>query len=238
MNEKDKLKETLSALLDNEAGKVDQLELRRLVRSLEDYPDLVETYQRYTLARVTINGETVPTTSRLLFSNVRAAIDQEEMDEVLPAPFVTSATWRQQLSLSGRNGLKALGRVAIAASVAVVAVLVVEHQTPTAAPVMTAQTTVATSNNAAHVAELPLEHNNRLFDPNVMTVSAGDRQPFEQPVDHTKNAATGCVISALRADNSTLVWERELPAGYVLCKQSDHGKSCESVAAKIGCYLN
>jgi len=238
MNEKDKLKETLSALLDNEAGKVDQLELRRLVRSLEDYPDLVETYQRYTLARVTINGETVPTTSRLLFSNVRAAIDQEEMDEVLPASSAASATWRQQFSLSGRNGLKALGRVAIAASVAVVAVLVVEHQTPTTVHVMTAQTTAAPSNTTAHVVELPAEHNNRLFDPNVMTVSAGDHQPFERPVDNSKNAITGCVISTLRADSSTLVWEKELPAGYVLCKQNDQSKSCESVASKIGCYLN
>lgn len=52
------LKETLSALLDHEAGKVDALELRRLARALEQDPELLLSYQRYTLASAAMRGET------------------------------------------------------------------------------------------------------------------------------------------------------------------------------------
>ncbi len=242
MNEKEKLKETLSALFDNEAGKVDQLELRRLVRSLDENPDLIETYQRYTVARAVLRGESSSASFPHLLTNVRAALEQESMDEVTPA-IADNLSRRSTLN---KNWLKVTGRVAIAASVAVLAVYVVQNQLP--APdkvnaVAVQQVEVVKPNEVVRpavssVAELPVERNNRLLNPDVMTVSAGDRQAYDQPVDNRANVLTGCTISTLRADRSALVWEKDLPAGYVLCKQSDKTGQCESVAAKIGCYLN
>jgi len=242
MNEKEKLKETLSALFDNEAGKQDQLELRRLVRSLDDNPELIETYQRYMLTHATQKGEPLPILSQGLLNNVRAALEQETMEEVLPDISVTIN--KNNTSGLSLRWLKSLGRVAVAASVAVMAVYVVEHQvlSPSASIARNAATQMPApdmvSNTVASGTAEVNEHNNRLLNPDVMTVSAGDRQPFDRPVDSATKSSPGCTIGALRSDNSERVWEKELPAGYVLCKQKDQSKQCESVTSKIGCYLN
>ncbi|GIT22678.1 MAG: hypothetical protein CM1200mP40_23600 [Gammaproteobacteria bacterium] len=55
-------KESLSALLDNEA---DDLELRRLLKSYESDPEIRETWERYSLAQALLHGETVPISSNL-----------------------------------------------------------------------------------------------------------------------------------------------------------------------------
>ena len=236
MSEKEKLQETLSALFDNEAGKVDQLELRRLVRSLDDHPELIETYQRYMRTRAALKGESISALAPDLLGNVRAALEQEAMEEFTPAASMTMNQQRVGSHRLGISGLKALGRIAIAASVAVVAVYVVQDRLPVYANPVAVQ--VPVSGAVSGVPELLVEHNNRLLNPNVMTVSAGDRQPFERSVDGVAKTSPGCMLSAPRLDSSELVWEIELPAGYVLCKQNQQTQQCESVVSKIGCYLN
>jgi len=240
MNEKEKLKETLSALFDNEAGKQDQLELRRLVRSLDDNPDLIETYQRYLFTHATLKGEPLPILSQGLLNDVRAALEQETMEEVIPD--ISASINKNNTSGLNLRWLKSLGRAAVAASVAVMAVYVVEHQTLSASVASNATTPIpvldVASNAVASGITETSEHNNRLLNPDVMTVSAGDRQPFDRPVDSSAKYSPGCTIGALRSDNSERVWEKELPAGYVLCKQKSQSSQCESVTSKIGCYLN
>lgn len=234
MNEKEKLKETLSALFDNEAGKVDQLELRRLVRSLDDNPDLIETYQRYVLMRATLKGEPLPIVASALLDNIRVAVDQETMEE--PAAALTGNKNSHVVGKSNPGWLKSLGRVAIAASVAVVAVYVIDHQSVSMTNTVAMQ--MPAVNATPNTVEISAERNNRLLNPEVMTVSAGDRRPFEKPVENTSKASSGCALSSPRADNSDLVWEKELPSGYVLCKQGLQSGQCESMTSKIGCYLN
>jgi len=223
MSDHQKLKETLSALLDNEAGKLDQLELRRLVRSLDENPELVETYQRYLLARTSLKGEPLPANSLLV--NVRSALEQEEMEEVIYSP--SAITGKDD---SKRNWLKAVGRFAIAASVAVIAITVVQLRSVNA--VKRVDITIQPEQVSSEVATT---HSNRVLNPEVMTVSAGDRQAFEQT---RQNQTSGCVLSQPRADKSNLIWEKELPEGYVFCKQNGQTRQCEAISTKIGCYLN
>jgi len=228
MSDHQKLKETLSALFDNEAGKVDQLELRRLVRSLEDNPDLIETYQRYTLTRAVLNRDLIYSSSNHLLADVRAALEEEEMDAVEPQPVATGVSGGNNATPQKMPWLGAIGRIAIAASVAIVAVYLVQ-----------VQPAVTVGNSAESIATNTVtERSNRILNPRVLTVSAGDDHPYPQVREDSARLPTGCVISALRADSSNLVWKKELPAGYVLCKQNAPAGSCESVSSKIGCYLD
>ena len=50
-------KETLSALLDNEA---DDLELRRLLKSIDSNPELAETWERYCLEQSLMHDPATP----------------------------------------------------------------------------------------------------------------------------------------------------------------------------------
>lgn len=228
MSDYEKLKETLSALVDDEAGKIDQLELRRLARSLENYPDLIEIYQRYTLTHAVMSGDVAHVASTNFVANVQAALDQENMAEI-PAAHVVSP----KIKTNTFNWFKSAGRVAIAASVAVVAVYLV--QTPSSSSPPALSTTVALQ---PPIKDAVTDSSNRILNPRVMTVSAGDGQASDRPVESQSHVSAGCEISALRADSSDLIWEKELPAGYVLCKQNDQSKECESASSKIGCYLN
>lgn len=220
MSDHQKLKETLSALFDNEAGKEDQLELRRLARALDSDPELIETYRRYVLTRAVLRGES--SSPDHFVTSVRAALEQERMEN---PSLATVAAKKPDL-----NWFKIAGRAAIAASVAVVAVYLVQLQLPKAdlalppAPIVAANTQT--------------DPNNRVLSPSVMTVSTGGGQLLPQVHETRGTLPVGCVVSILRADSSDLVWEKELPAGYVLCKQNEQTKQCEAVASKIGCYLN
>ena len=51
-NDADNSSETISALLDNEA---DDLELRRFLKSCEQDPNLLETWERYSLVQSALN---------------------------------------------------------------------------------------------------------------------------------------------------------------------------------------
>jgi len=98
-------KESLSALLDNET---DDLELRRLLQSMADNPDLCDTWSRYNLAQSVLHDAGMPVSPSL---SVR--INQQLQSETaLRAVTKTSSVWQQTLS-----------KFAIAASVAAVFVV-------------------------------------------------------------------------------------------------------------------
>ena len=97
--------ESLSALLDNEA---DDLELRRLLQSMADNPDLAHTWSRYNLAQSVLHDAGMPVSPAL-----SARVNQQlQTEPALPAVTKTSSVWQQTLS-----------KFAIAASVAAVFVV-------------------------------------------------------------------------------------------------------------------
>lgn len=109
-NSENSVKETLSALLDNEA---DDLELRRLLRTLDDSPaaeraDLEATWSRYHLAQSVLRDAGVPVSAGL-----QQRLQAQLTDE--PAHGGGPRAWQQQLA-----------RLAVAASVAVIVVLGVQ----------------------------------------------------------------------------------------------------------------
>lgn len=94
-------KESLSALLDNEA---DSLELRRVLKACEKDPSLLETWERYNLVQSVLHESAVPVGSTL--SNRIA--DQLATESPLTIA-TTTFSWKQGLT-----------KMAIAASVAAV----------------------------------------------------------------------------------------------------------------------
>ena len=93
-------KESLSALLDNEAN---ELELRRLLKSYESNSEIADTWERYNLVQALLHADAVP---------VSAAFKQRVQQQIaaeaaLPTPRFTG--WQQNLT-----------KIAIAASVAAV----------------------------------------------------------------------------------------------------------------------
>lgn len=94
------LRETLSALMDDEA---EQLELRRVLHAGEQDPDVRRSWERYQLARSVMHKE--PWQPGIdLTAGIAAALADEPAPVV--APTVASSRWKVQL-----------GRVAVAASV-------------------------------------------------------------------------------------------------------------------------
>ncbi|MDP5071360.1 MAG: sigma-E factor negative regulatory protein [Congregibacter sp.] len=94
--------ETLSALADDDAQ---ELELRRVLRAMEDGPQLRKRWYRLQVARSVLHGEPIIPAPDFVLS-VRAAIDAE------PAMNSSAGNWR-----------RALGSFAVAASVAAVVVV-------------------------------------------------------------------------------------------------------------------
>lgn len=94
--------ETLSAMLDGEA---EELEVRRLLRDLEAQPEERQRWERYHLARAALHGEPLHSTAGFSVA-LRAALDAE------PVSKGGSGGWR-----------RAVGSLAVAASVAMVVVL-------------------------------------------------------------------------------------------------------------------
>jgi len=105
MGDNDKrIHESLSALMDGEASEMETL---RLLRGMEQGPELRETWQRYHLAAAALRRDLPPRMTDLS-SRISAAIDAEE------APSRT---------FNFNRVLQPLSKVAVAATVAVVAVL-------------------------------------------------------------------------------------------------------------------
>ncbi|MBL4582571.1 MAG: sigma-E factor negative regulatory protein [Gammaproteobacteria bacterium] len=103
-------RETISALLDNEA---DDLELRRFLKSCEQDPALLETWERYSLAQSALH-ESIKPVSASLSQRIAAQIEQEaplSAAPVAPAQF----SWKDGVA-----------KLAIAASVAAVFLVAVQ----------------------------------------------------------------------------------------------------------------
>lgn len=102
MSDTTRLKESLSAVMD---GVAEEMELHRTLKAVSDNPELRQSWHRYQLARSAMRGE-LPEVSVDLSTAISAAINNEH-------------------SLSPALGrvLKPLTRIAIAASVTIVAVL-------------------------------------------------------------------------------------------------------------------
>ena len=84
-------RESLSALLDNEA---DDLELLRLLRSMETNPEFAQTWERYNLVQSLLHNTGVSVSSDLA-----AGIEQRIQDEPkLSMPGKPLSRWQQTLS--------------------------------------------------------------------------------------------------------------------------------------------
>lgn len=105
-NTKQNLCESLSALMDSEA---EELELRRLLRESAGNAEIVDTWHRYQIAASAMRRE-LPSRFQDISGRISAAIDQEQVP-------VTPAT----------RFLQPLGKVAIAASVAAVAIFGIQN---------------------------------------------------------------------------------------------------------------
>lgn len=104
-----KVQESLSALMDNEA---DDLELRRILKSCEQQPELMATWERYHLVRSVLQGNARPVSPTL-----SQRIAAEIAAETIPAQSRISSHSRWQ---------QVFGKVAIAASVAMVFIVAMQ----------------------------------------------------------------------------------------------------------------
>ncbi|MDN3526126.1 sigma-E factor negative regulatory protein [Halomonas sabkhae] len=92
-------RESLSALMDNEG---DELELRRVLKSLDDEPDAADAWRRYHLMRSMLRHESDVDTSTDLSAGVMARLEEEP----LPASEPTPAS-RRSLPLARSAGVAA-----------------------------------------------------------------------------------------------------------------------------------
>jgi len=230
------LKETLSALLDHEAGKVDALELRRLARALEQDPELLLSYQRYTLASAAMRGETFSPGADFL-GRVQQAIASD------------TATPASERALQ-KPWLKMAGQWAVA----VVAIWWAQTQQ------VSDPRNVPVGADASAAIEVE-DHNtlgstthNRSINPRVLTVSAGHSAASK--VNPTKvnssqldpsqlNASKRgqsklqggeCIVAEHLPADGTLR-RLQLPEGYVLCQMDQDRQRCHSVSASVACYV-
>lgn len=116
------LAESVSALADDEAS---ALELHRLLKASETDPEIKAVWSRYQLIGSAMRRELPAVQVGDLASRISAAIEQEDLysSESLPAPSEASGEERRRFG----GWWQQLGRVAVAASVAVVAVIGVQQ---------------------------------------------------------------------------------------------------------------
>ncbi|GAA5178801.1 MULTISPECIES: sigma-E factor negative regulatory protein [Halomonadaceae] len=146
----DKLRESLSALMDNEG---DELELRRALKSLDDSPETADVWRRYHLARSLMRREHGVAMQVDLSAGIIARI----ADEPVPTPGESVVARRH-------GGLSFSGSAAVAATVSVLVisgVQVYNSLNPAAPDELTRQTAsgsgVATGGNGASLASAPLD---------------------------------------------------------------------------------
>ena len=97
----DRNKESLSAMLDNEA---DELELRRILKASEQSPELAETWERYNLVQSALHDSVKP-----LGAGLRQRIAAQIAVEDTPTKTKSTSSWQQGMA-----------KLAVAASVALV----------------------------------------------------------------------------------------------------------------------
>ncbi len=117
-------KESLSALLDNEA---DDLEIRRVLKYCEQNPALLETWERFSLVQALLHEPAVPVSADLALA-ISAQIAEE--------PLAVSAHSVKPAIGKPSNWQQYFAKVAIAASVALVFIVAVQSSLDnTAVPV-------------------------------------------------------------------------------------------------------
>lgn len=156
-SDSDTVNETLSALMDDEAQ---EFELRRLLKSLDSEPQVLERWFRYQAAREALTGAPVSADSSFAAS-VRAALDEE------PAHKASSA--------SG-GWLQAVGGFAVAASVAFVVVIGGQQL---------AETSASGVEQVARVAPIPVGVVNTTGAIPVQASFGTTALPVLQPADRT-----------------------------------------------------
>jgi len=104
-------KESLSALLDNEA---DDLEIRRVLKYCEQDPTLLETWERFSLVQALLHEPAVP---------VSANLAQAISAQIATPPLAVSAQSVRPSSIWQQNFTK----LALAASVALVFIVAVQY---------------------------------------------------------------------------------------------------------------
>ena len=107
-------KESLSALLDNEA---DDLEIRRVLKYCEQDPALLETWERFSLVQALLHEPAVPVSADLAPA-ISAQIAQE--------PLAVSARSVEPATGKPSSWPQYLAKVAVAASVALVFIVAVQ----------------------------------------------------------------------------------------------------------------
>ncbi len=111
-NDSENISETISALLDNEA---DDLELRRFLKSCEQDPTLLETWERYSLVQSALH-ESVRPVKVSLSQRIATQIEQEApLSATATAATPVQSTWKESFT-----------KMAIAASVAAVFLVTVQ----------------------------------------------------------------------------------------------------------------
>lgn len=114
----DRMKESLSALVD---GQADELEIRRLLNATEENEELRDSWNRYQMMGALMRDE--PVTSIDLSKGIMQAIAGEPMDEVPVASNVSGSDVVHNEE-SGRSGARRwMASGAVAASVAVAVLL-------------------------------------------------------------------------------------------------------------------
>lgn len=214
------LNETLSALVDNEAGKTDVLELRRLVRAMENDPGLAERYQRFSVGSAVMRGEaiTVPTD---FLSRVQKGID---------AGSGGTQTDNDVNKTERRPWLKVAGQFAVAASVAIVAIGYVQTNRLPGTSAVT-ETAVLTETK-----KLGDNMDNRLLNPRVLTVGAGNGFTRAYPSsDRSVNPAADCVVIEQELPANSGLHQLQLPEGYVLCRMDESRQRCHAVSSALAC---
>ena len=222
------LKETLSALLDHEAGKRDALELRRLVRSLEENPELLQNYRRYLQAQRALRGEPLLPPVDFL-----AGVQQRLVEDDLPRAVALPATrprW-QQGALQG----------ALAASIAVLTVWLVQRpaQDPLPMPVATVapvpQASVPVAESA--LTRLGDQGDHRLVRSQVLTVAAGANGAVLPQKNAPASNRPDCLVVEGELGASQGLRPLRLPDGYVLCRMEENRQRCHAVSTTVACSI-
>jgi len=219
MSEKILLNETLSALLDNEAGKTDALELRRLARAMETDPELIGRYQRYLLGSAVMRSDAI-TISTDFLGRVQKGIDADAGSAQRGNNFARSEKpyW-----------LKVAGQFAVAASVAVMAIIYVQTNRLPESPLV-AETATLTEGK-----KLGDNTDNRMLNPRVLTVSAGSGFVDAQQKRGSAHTMTDCVIVERELPVGSGLRPLQLPEGYVLCRMDENHQRCHAVSTTLAC---
>lgn len=219
MSEKTLLNETLSALLDHEAGKTDALELRRLVRAMENDPEFAGRYQRFLLSSAVMRGEAI-TLSTDFLSRVQKGIETNSANDHAGDNF---------LEPRKKSWFKAASQFAVAASVAVIAITYVQGNRISETSVVS-QTAVSTETK-----KLGDNADSRLLNPRVLTVSAGNSFVEAQHRNRSINAAADCVVIEQELPANSGLRQLQLPDGYVLCRMDENRQRCHAISSSLAC---